>query len=83
MEKNLLTLDVDWNKHAYYHEFTSIVTTEGIDENGQLVLDYPYFPGQRQLQSDQQRVMAHLKGVFQLPCRNQLSAGMEYRLRAG
>lgn len=79
MEKNLLTLDVDWNKHAYYHEFTSIVTTEGIDENGQLVLDYPYFPGQRQLQSDQQRVMTHLKGVFQLPCRNQLSAGMEYR----
>lgn len=77
--KDLLTLDVDWNKHAYYHEFTSIVTTDGIDENGNFVLDFPYFPGQRQLQSDQQRVMAHLKGVFHLPYKNQLSAGMEYR----
>lgn len=77
--KQLLTLDVDWNKHAYFHEFTSIVTTEGIDENGKFVLDFPYFPGQRQLQSDQQRVMAHLKGVFQLPYDNQLSTGLEYR----
>ena len=78
-KKSLLTLDVDWNKHAYFHEFTSIVTTEGIDDNGQLVLDFPYFPGQRQLQSDQQRVTAHAKGVFELPYSNRLSAGMEYR----
>ena len=78
-KKSLLTLDVDWNKHAYFHEFTSIVTTEGIDENGNLVLDVPYFPGQRQLQSDQQRVTAHAKGVFELPYSNRLSAGMEYR----
>ncbi len=78
-KKSLLTLDVDWNKHAYFHEFTSIVTTEGIDNNGNLVLDFPYFPGQRQLQSDQQRVTAHAKGVFELPYSNRLSAGMEYR----
>ena len=78
-KKSLLTLDVDWNKHAYFHEFTSIVTTEGIDDNGQLVLDFPYFPGQRQLQRDQQRVTAHAKGVFELPYSNRLSAGMEYR----
>ena len=79
MGKNLLTLDVDWNKHAYFHEFTSIVTTEGIDNNGNFVLDFPYFPGQQQLQSDQQRLMAHLKSVFQLPYNNQLSTGFEYR----
>ena len=78
-KRSLLTLDVDWNKHAYFHEFTSIVTTEGIDENGNLVLDFPYFPGQRQLQSDQQRVTAHAKGIFELPYSNRLSAGMEYR----
>jgi outer membrane receptor for ferrienterochelin and colicins len=78
-KKSLLTLDVDWNKHAYFHEFTSIVTTEGIDNNGNLVLDFPYFPGQRQLQSDQQRVTAHAKGIFELPYSNRLSAGMEYR----
>lgn len=76
---DVITLDIDWNKHAYYHEFTSIVTTEGIDDNGNLVLEFPYFPGQRQLQSDQQRVMAHLKGVFTLPGNNRLSAGAEYR----
>ena len=79
MGKKVLTLDVDWNKQAYFHEFTSIVTTDGVNENGMIVFDFPYFPGQRQLQSDQQRVMAHLKGVFQLPCNNQLSAGLEYR----
>lgn len=79
MKKSLLTLDIDWNKHAYFHEFTSIVTTEGIDNNGNFVLEFPYFPGQKQLQSDQQRLTAHAKGVFQLPCDNRLSAGMEYR----
>ena len=77
--KNLLTLDADWNKHAYFHEFTSIATTEGIDKNGNFVLDFPYFPGQRILQSDQQRFTTHLKGVFLLPHRHLLSAGMEYR----
>ncbi len=79
MGKNLLTLDIDWNKHAYFHEFTSIATTEGIDKNGNFVLEYPYFPGQRVLQSDQQRFTAHLKGVFHLPYHHLLSAGMEYR----
>ena len=79
MGKNLLTLDVDWNKYAYFHEFTSIVTTEGIDENGTFVLEFPYFPGQRILQSDQQRFTTHLKGVIQLPANNLLSAGAEYR----
>ena len=77
--KNLLTLDVDWNKHAYFHEFTAIATTEGIDNNGNFVLEFPYFPGQRILQSDQQRFTTHLKGVFQLPYSHLLSAGLEYR----
>lgn len=77
--KNLMTLDVDWNKHAYFHQFTSITTTDGIDNNGNFVLDFPYFPGQRQLQSDQQRFTTHLKGIFQLPYDNLLSAGIEYR----
>ena len=40
---------------------------------------YPYFPGQKHLQSDQQRAMAHLKGIFQLPGANLLTAGAEYR----
>ena len=36
-------------------------------------------PGQSKLQSDQQRVMGQLKGIFYLPYENTLSAGAEYR----
>ena len=76
---DVLTLDVDWNKHAYYHDFTSTTLAEGFDSDGNLILDFPYFKGQSLLQSDQQRVMAHMKGVFYLPYDQRLSAGMEYR----
>ena len=76
---DVLTLDIDWNKHAYYHDFTSTTLAEGFDANGNLILDFPYFEGQSLLQSDQQRLLAHLKGVFYLPYDQRLSAGMEYR----
>ena len=75
---DLLTLDVDWNKHAYYYYFTDTTLTEGY-VNGRYTPYFPYFPGQKELQSDQQRTMAHLKGVFQLPYENRLSAGFEWR----
>ncbi len=74
-----LTLDVDWNKHAYYHTFTSTTLSEGFDDNGQFILDFPYFEGQQSLQSDQQRTMFNLKSIFALPCDNRLSAGIEAR----
>lgn len=76
---DFITLDVDWNKHAYYHTFTNTTLAEGFDADGNLILDFPYFKGQELLQSDQQRTMAHLKGVFYLPFDQRLSAGMEYR----
>ena len=74
-----LTLDVDWNRHAYYHAFTSTTLAEGFDEDGQLILDFPYFPGQQLLQSRQERTMAHLKGVFTLSDNHRLSGGAELR----
>ena len=74
-----ITLDIDWNRHAYYHAFTSTTLAEGFDEQGRLILDFPYFAGQQSLQSDQQRTMAHLKGVFTLPRGHRLSAGVEAR----
>lgn len=77
--KDVVTLDVDWNRHAYYHSFTSTTLAEGFDKQGRLILDYPYFKGQSVLQSNQERTMAHLKGVFALPARNRLSAGAEWR----
>ena len=75
----VITLDVDWNKHAYYHAFTSTTLAEGFDEQGKLILDFPYFAGQQSLQSNQERTMAHLKGVFPLPYNHRLSAGIEAR----
>ena len=74
---DVITLDVDWNKHAYYHAFTSTTLAEGFDKDGQLILDFPYFKGQKTLQSDQERTMAHLKGVFEMPYHQRLSAGFE------
>ena len=80
---DLLTLDVDWNRHAYYYQYTATTLEEGYDMMGRpdptSQLLFPFLPGQHSLQSDQQRYMAQLKGVFQLPGANRLSAGAEYR----
>ncbi len=84
-EKNVVTLDVDWNKHAYYYDYTA-GTYETIHLQGEEYGDldgewYPVLmkPGQSKLQSDQQRVMALLKGIFYLPQGNTINAGAEYR----
>jgi len=76
---DVVTLDVDWNKHAYFYKYTATTLMDGYDPNGNFTNYFPYFRGQKNLQSDQQRAMAHLKGVFRLLYDNQLSAGMEYR----
>lgn len=76
---DVLTFDVDWNHHAYYHAFTSTTLAEGFDDTGRLVLDFPYFAGQKNLQSNQERTMAQAKGIFSLPHDHRLSAGVELR----
>ena len=76
--RDVITLDVDWNRHAYYYDFTAVTLTDGY-VNGEHTSYFPYYPGQHQLQSDQQRTMAHLKGVFTLPYENRLSTGIEWR----
>ncbi len=78
-ERDVVTLDVDWNKHAYFYTYTDTTLTDGYDPLGNFTPYFPYFPGQRALQSDQQRVIAQLKGVFSLPQKNLLSVGAEYR----
>ena len=77
-DTDVLTLDVDWNRHAYHYDFTAVTLTDGM-VNGHSTSYFPYYPGQSQLQSDQQRTMAHLKGVFTLPYDNRLSVGIEWR----
>lgn len=73
-----ITLDLSWNRHAYYYLFTDTTLTDGY-HNGKLTHYYPYFPTQQLLQSDQQRTIAEAKGVFSLPHNNRISAGIEYR----
>jgi outer membrane receptor for ferrienterochelin and colicins len=82
---NNVTLDVDWNKHAYYYDYTAkhydYVLLQGEefgDQDGEW-FSVAMLPGQSKLQSDQQRVMAQLKGIFNLPYENTLNAGAEYR----
>ena len=84
-KRSHLTLDVDWNKHAYYYDYTAkhydyvqLRGEEYGDQNGEW-FSVAMLPGQSKLQSDQQRVMAQLKGIFYLPYANTLNAGAEYR----
>lgn len=80
-----ITFDIDWNKHAYYYDYTArtyeymkLVGEQYGEQNGEW-FSVPYYPGDKNLQSDQQRVMAQTKGVFNLPYENMLSVGAEYR----
>lgn len=76
---DMITADISWNKHAYYHAFTSTTLAEGFDDKGNFILDYPYFAGQKLLMSNQERTMLNVKGVFALSAANKLSAGIEAR----
>ena len=74
---NILTADVTWNRHAYYYDYTSLNGV--IDETDPSPYAAIYFDGDRVLQSDQRRLMAQLKGVFQMPRQQRLSVGYDYR----
>ena len=74
-----ITLDVDWNRHAYYYRYTATTLEDGYDPQGDFTHYFPYFAGQSNLQSDQQRAIATLKGVFALPHGNTLNGGAEFR----
>ena len=78
---DFVALDIDWNRHAYYYYYTATTLVEDYDKSAGTIYYpyYPYLPGQKELQSDQQRTMATLKGVFTLPHNNRLSAGAEFR----
>ena len=78
---DVVTFDIDWNKHAYMYYFTATTLVEDYERSkGTIYYPYfPYLPGQTELQSDQQRTMASVKGVFSLPADNRLNTGVEYR----
>lgn len=73
-----LTLDADWKRHAYNYAYTDTTLTDGYIK-GRLTNYFPYFPGDKELQSDQRLTNVSLKGVFALPYGQQLSTGFDYR----
>lgn len=75
---DFIDLSIEWNRHAYYYDYTDTTLTDGYYK-GVYTQYFPYFPGQKQLQSDQRRTMAQLKAVLTLPYGNRLTAGAEYR----
>ena len=75
---DVITLDADWKRHAYKYVYTDTTLTDGY-VNGNFTHYYPYFPGDKELQSDQQLTHISLKGVFALPYEQTLSAGFDYR----
>lgn len=77
-KKDNVTLDIDWNRHAYYYQYTS-KTYEDAYIDGELEHGIPFYAGQERLQSDQQRLMAQAKGIFHLPYKNTLNVGAEFR----
>ena len=80
-DTDVISFDIDWNRHAYYYYFTATTLVEDYEKSaGTIYYPYfPYLPDQTELQSDQQRTMAQLKGVLALPYKNQLSVGAEFR----
>ena len=80
-EGSVVNFDLDWNRHAYMYYFTATTLVEDYEKSkGTLYYPYyPYLPGQTEMQSDQRRTMASLKGVFTIPGGNLLNTGAEYR----
>ena len=75
-EGHLLTADLLYDRHAYYYVYTGLTWIKEWDDKGK-ENSYPYYPDDVALQSDQQRLIGHLKGVLELPAHHRLSTGLD------
>ena len=73
---NSIMLDVNYDSHAYYYMYTRETWDKEYDDSGKEI-SFPYFPGDKGLQSDQRRLLLQLKGIFNLPYFNRLSVGTD------
>lgn len=73
---NSIMLDVNYDSHAYYCMYTRETWDKEYDDSGKEI-SFPYFPGDKGLQSDQSRLLLQLKGIFNLPYFNRLSVGTD------
>lgn len=76
-DKDYLSLDLTYGKYNFYYDYNQMETTDYFDEEtGKRIIRYP---GERILQTAQQQLVAHAKGVFYLGDEHTLSAGLEYQ----
>ncbi len=73
-EKDKLSFSINYGKYNYYYDYTQREYTDFFDENNVRIVHYP---GDRVLQSSQQRVLSQLKGVFYLPKGHIVNTGVE------
>lgn len=73
---NNVTMDINYDSHAYYYAYTRETWDKEYDDNGKEI-SFPYYPGDKGLQSDQKRLLIQLKGIFNLPYFNRLSVGAD------
>ncbi|WP_195437158.1 TonB-dependent receptor plug domain-containing protein [Parabacteroides goldsteinii] len=76
-KQDYITLDISYGKYNYYYDYEYTTTTNFFDEETGLRITR--YPGERILQSSQQQILGHLKGVFHLSSCNILSAGIEHQ----
>lgn len=84
-ERSLLTLDLDYDAHLYNYRYKLKYIDEYYRDEllpDGSILSVPvhtvYYPGDTSRESDQNRLVAHAKGVFDLCGSNRLSAGAEF-----
>lgn len=74
---NYLSAEVSYDRYQYYYDYTAREITDDFDkETGRRITHYP---GDRILQTQQQQVLALVKGVFYLTEKNILSVGLEHK----
>ena len=75
-DRNNVTWDVMYNSHAYHYDYTHETWESVRDEDGNRIT-IPHFPGDKALQSKQERIIAQAKNIIYLPYNNILSTGVE------
>lgn len=75
-KSNSITFDANYDSHAYYYVYNLETWDKTYDDKGKEI-SFPYFPGDKNLQSDQKRMLLQAKGIFNLPYFNRLSIGVD------
>ncbi|PID94566.1 MAG: TonB-dependent receptor [Bacteroidales bacterium] len=71
---NKISADLSYAVYQYFYDYKEREYTDFFDENNNRII---YFPGDRVLQSSQQRLLTRLKGIFVLGKKHILNSGFE------